>query len=427
MLEEVKKRTWPVTVSIWAHPETRIRQWTSWNLPVPDVDEVMTRFKRIFGDNFAWEAFIEDDSAGAAYPHRLLREQPRTYESAKALFDTYRAEAMEIARRHSDVELWGRPGYASGAHSFAARGINCLLIERTNDDIEDLQTAIAFARGAARQFGCRWGIDFSLWWGVINGCVHSLPTLFQKRNFYLTYFSSADNVSVEGGDLLYDVQSNKPHLLGQALEEFGRFTRREKRGEVEIPVAVILPEEHGWMTPAYWQTTREAWNYARISYQQGYRGVDAFFSMAFPGSNFAMDPFPFGQYESNNPPASPFAMSCVTPDFAPRQEDIYYAESPLPFGRFENRDKAREDMVQNQTETSTYRPMGTTRWGDILDVFTSSVSEKVLDHYKVVALLGPVKLDESLKAGLEAFAKKTVEHCCWQQVLSTQTTATCAV
>jgi len=405
MLEEIKKRGWPATITMWAHPSTRRRQFERWNQPIPDVNEVMARFKRVFGDNFAWEIFTEDDSAGVAYPYTLLREKPGTYEEAKILFDNYLAEAMDVAKPHSDVEQWGRSGYASGAHAFASQGINLLLIERANDDIEDLQTAIAFARGASRQYGCKWGIDFSLWWGVINGCVEKLPTLFHKRNFYLTYYSGADNITVEGGDLLYDLSNNKPNLLGTALAEFGIFTRKEKRGEVKIPVVVVLPEGHGWMTPSYWQTTREAWNYAHIPYRQGYRGVDAFFSMAFPGSNFAMDPFPFGSYKSNNPPASPFAMSCITPEFAPEQKDIYYAEPPLPFGRFENRDKAREDMVKNQTETSPYRPMGTTRWGDVIDVLISTASERVLNYYKVVVLLGPVKMDKPMKERLEAYVK----------------------
>jgi len=233
ILEDVKKRGWPVTITMWAHPVTRRRQFVRWNMPVPDVNEVLSRFKRIFGDNFAWEIFTEDDSAGIAYPYQMLRDKPETYEEAKTLFNNYLAEAMDVALPYRGVEQWGRPGYASGAHVFAAQGIDLLLIERANDDIEDLQTAIAFARGASRQYGCKWGIDFSLWWGVINGCVQNLPTLFHKRNFYLTYFSGADNITVEGGDLLYDISSGKPHLLGSALAEFGQFTKKEKRGEVE--------------------------------------------------------------------------------------------------------------------------------------------------------------------------------------------------
>lgn len=403
MLGEVRKRGWRPIVTMLAHPGTRARQWARMNAPTPDASAVIARYKQICGGDFAWEVFTEDDSAGVAFPQVLLREQPKTYEAAKALFDQYVAEVMEVANQYREVERWGRPGYASGVHPLAAQGLDCIMVERTNDDVEDLQTGVAFARGAARQFGCRWGIDFSLWWGVIYGCVHDLPALYHKRNFYLTYFGGADTVSVEGGDLLYDIQNNKPYALGQTLEEFGRFTRRVGRGEPDTPVAVILPENHGWITPPYWRTTREGWNYARIPYRQGYRGVDAFFGMAYPGGSHAMDPFPFGPYQKDNPPASPFALSCVTPEFAPSPDNVFAAEPTLPFGRYADRDEVRADMFARSRETSPYRPMGSTRWGDIVDVLTASVSGDVLFRYKVVVLLGPVKLDESLKARLESY------------------------
>ena len=406
MLEEIKKRGWPVTVAMWAHPETRTRQWKSWNLPAPDVDVEMERFTRILGDNFAWEVLTEDDSAGVAFPQRMLREQPKTYAAAKALFDAYIAEAMEVADKYRTVQRWGRSGYASGLHTLAALGLDCILVERANDDVEDLQTGVAFARGAARQFGCTWGIDFSLWWGVIYGCVHNLPTRFHKRNFYMTFFAGADTVSVEGGDLLYDLDKNKPQLLGETMAAFGQFARRVTRGDVEVRVAALLPEDHGWITPPYWQTAREAWNYARIPYQQGYRGVDAFFGMAYPGSHYAMDPFPFGRFESDDPPASPFALSCVTPEFAPHPDNVYEAEPTLPFGRYANRNQAREDLFERGVETSPYRPMGSTRWGDVIDVFTASVSGEVLGEYPLVVLLGPIRLTNPLKMRLEAYVKQ---------------------
>jgi len=50
--------------------------------------------------------------------------------------------------------------------------------------------------------------------------------------------------------------------------------------------------------------------------------------------------------------------------------------------------------------------MANTRWGDVLDVLTVSASESVLRQYKVVILLGPVKLDESLKARLKEYVRQ---------------------
>jgi hypothetical protein len=52
-------------------------------------------------------------------------------------------------------------GFGETSHSYAARGVDLLLIERANDDVGDLSTAVAFGRGAARQYGVAWGIDLS--------------------------------------------------------------------------------------------------------------------------------------------------------------------------------------------------------------------------------------------------------------------------
>ena len=301
---------------------------------------------------------------------------------------------------HLDLE-----STAAAAHALAAQGLDCIMVERANDDVEDLQTGIAFARGAARQFGCKWGLDFSLWWGVISGCVQDLPALYHKRSLYLTYFSGADSVSLEGGDLLYDLEAKRPLAVGQVLDEFGRFSKTVARGEAETPVAVLLPEGHGWMTPPYWRTTNEAWTYARLPYRQGYRGVDGFFRTAFPGSGYAMDPFPFGHYASDKTPASPFALSCVTPEYAPCPDNVFEAEPPLPFGRYTDRDAARADLHSRHLEPSPYRPMGNSRWGDIIDVLTTSAPGGVLDRYQLAVLLGPVVLNDELRTRLRGYVE----------------------
>ncbi|HEO70833.1 MAG TPA: hypothetical protein ENN80_06170 [Candidatus Hydrogenedentes bacterium] len=405
MLKVVKGHGWHTVVKLQAHPEVRERQWTDWNAAVPDLDEALARFERVFGEDLVWEMFTEDDSAGVGFPQSLLRAHPRSYAEAAALFNAYVAEVISVARRHSGLERWARSGYVSALHTLAAQGLDCVMLERTNDDVPDLQTGIAFARGAAHQYGCKWGIDFSLWWGGINGCVHDLPAIYHKRALCLAYFSGANALAIEGGNLLYDPHAQKPNALGEALDAFGRFTQREAGGRVETPVAVLMPKDHGWFNPPYWRTTSEAWNYARVPYAQGYRGVDGFFAAAYPGSTYAMDPFPFGCYTSDAPPASPFALSCVTPKFAPSLDDVYNAEPPIPFGRYHNRNAARDDLYRRRVETSPFRPMGTSRWGDIIDVLTTDACVDVLVDYEVVILLGPIRLDEPLRARIKEYVK----------------------
>ncbi len=403
-LVELKRRNLRAVVTVMAHPESRRRQWNDeWNLPVPEIPNLMARYRRLLGTHFAWEAFTEDDSMGVAFSKELLRAQPRTHEAAHALFQGYLARAMEEIRPHADLERWGRCGYASGAHPMAALGLDCVLVERANDDIEDLQTAIAFARGAARQNGCQWGVDFSLWWGVIHGCVQDLPASYHKRNFYLSYFSGASILAVEGGDFLVRLPEITPTLLGQVVDDFGRFTRRIPPGIPDVPVAVMLPKDHGWITPPYWRTGNESWNYARIPYRPGDASLDGFFGTLFPGANFAMDPFPFGAYATNDPPASPFALSAVTPQYAPGPEHVFTAPPPIPFGRFNTRHEARRALEAQRIDPSPWRPLGDSRWGSIVDVLTVGASTEVLQEYPVLILLGPIKLDEALQRTLQRY------------------------
>jgi len=321
---------------------------------------------------------------------------------------------MSIVRAYPDLRVWGMAGYARSAHDYARHGIDTIIVERANDDVEDLQTAIAFARGAARQYGKTWGIDLSLWWGVIYGGVPDLdPSLF-TRHLWIAWLSGARVLRIEGGMMHYGPSG--PGAVARAIDAFGSLARDLDPGTPDVPVAVILAEDHGWMTPPYWRTISTAWSYARIPYRQGDRGIDGFFLYAFPGANYAMDPYPAGAYAVNDPPATPFALSCVTPEFAPRPDDVYNAEPPIPFGRFTSRDEARQVFLSEQRDPSPYRPMGDSRWGDIFDVFTDDVRADALADYRVAVLLGQVFPENQVKRQLADFARSggTVVVCAGQ-------------
>ena len=408
-VESIYAKGFQAVVDLQGHPLTRERQWKNqFGQDIPTVADMMKRFKptpKAKQKNVIWEALLEEDSAGVAFPYVLLRDKPKTPAEAHALFRKHLAEALAEAKNYPDAQLWGVCGYASGAHPYAASGIDCVIVERANDDVDDLQTGIAFTRGAARQYGCKWGVDLSLWWGVIYDNPERLPASYHKRHIYLSYFSGAQVLRIEGGHLLYNKARDKRSIIGDLLEEFGQFTLKHEPGAPDVPVAVMLPEDHGWITPPRWRTQNELWNYARFPYRQGDRGMDGFFGAAFPGSVYAMNPFPFGKFESDDPPASPFALSCVTPEYAPGPEDVYYTESPISFGRFHNREQASRVMEENQIEPAPYRPMGDSRWGDVIDVLTTAAPLDVLNTYPVLIVLGPVNLSESLKQSLTAYAE----------------------
>jgi len=404
----LRDRGFRSVVHLHAHPGTWAEDWAykkQWDArPVPDRVEAIKRHVNVYGGDAIANLFIEDDSSGVGFSGEYLKNPPADHAEALAMFERYMAKAMESLKVWSPIHPWGMMGHATTAHLYARHGVENIICERTNDDVDDLQTAIAFCRGAARQYGCEWGIDLSLWWGVFHGCVHELPAPLYKRHLYLAYFSGARTFRIEGGGFILGNPAN-PLPVAAAIDRFATNVRGIDPGEADVPVAVMLAKDHGWLTPPYWRTTREAWNYARLPYRQGQRGIDGFFGAAFPGSIYAMDPFPFGAYKEGQPLGSPYALSCVTPDFAPSPDKEFYAEPPIPFGRFKNRDEAREAIVGETLDPSPYRAMGDSRWGDIFDVLTDDAEGETLKRYKILVLLGQIRLNDSLRQRLQQWVE----------------------
>lgn len=418
-LRALRKRGWGVVLQMMGHPESFDRRFIHRpGRPAPTPDQIFTQEEEVNrhivgakGDasQVIWEFIMEEDSAGVAFPYRLLIEDPQTHATAYALFERRLNEALDAARSSQEkgVQLWGRAGYASSMHPFAKTGVQMNLIERTNDDIEDLSTGIAFARGAARQFGCQWGVDFSQWWGVICGLDMDNGGRYFLRNFYMSYFAGADLLAIEA----IRVPQRAPgaallRSLGAALEEFSAFRKRVPAGQPDRPVAIMLPRDHGWITPAYWRTQNEAWNYARIPYRPGDRSIDGLFAACFPGSSFVMQPWPFGAYAVDEPSASPFALSSVERLYVAQDEHVYRAPAPVPFGRFQDRKQAKRVTKAERMETSPFRPMADSRWGDIVDVLTDEAHAETLKQYEVLILGGPIKVAGALQAKIEAFVKQ---------------------
>lgn len=382
---------WNIILYQLSHPKSVQRYFTQKNRAIPDVDEVIQKFIRAAGGDtlkVIWQMFLEDDSNGVCLSQEVLTQKPKTHAEAYRIMHNYLRVAIEATAGYGNIHRWSVAGYAPSAHILAKQPeMDLLTIERANDDVDDLQTGIAFFRGAGRQYGKLWGVDLSLWWGCINGCIRDLPALYHKRHLFVSWYSGAEHFRIEGSELFIDKNTGTPQKITDCIDEFGTFIKTHQRGEVETPVAIILPEDHGWFTQPYWRTNKTVWNYAFIPYRQGQKALDGFLGAAFPGSNFYMDPFAFGKFGTEQPPASPFALSCISQKYAPAGSDVFMAEYPVCFGEFENRSVAKKTMHAEQRETSAYRPMGDSRWGDIFDVLTTDVSKDLLTHYKLIVLV----------------------------------------
>jgi hypothetical protein len=400
-INELHKQGWNIVLYQLSHPETVVRYYNQKKRAIPDIDVTLKKYLKETDGKLIWQNILEDESCGVGLAQEFLKTEPKTHAKAYKMTTDYFRKSIEATRKFPELDLWSVAGFANTAHLLAKQPeIKLLTIERANDDVDDLQTGISFFRGAAKQYGKKWGVDLSLWWGCVYGCIQEMPYLYHKRHLYLSWYSGAEHFRIEGSELFFDKNSNNPNKIVECLDQFGNYIKTHKRGKPIVPVAVILPEDHGWITPSYWRTTNIVWNYARIQYRQGQRAIDGFFSMAYPGSNFYNDPFSMGKYQSENPPASTFALSFISPEFTPDTSDVFRAEYPVNFGMFSNRREAQETIIREQIETSEFRPMGNSKWGDIIDVFTSEAGSATLEEYKVIVLLDQVKLDERLAAKL---------------------------
>jgi hypothetical protein len=120
----------------------------------------------------------------------------------------------------------------------------------------------------------------------------------------------------------------------RSIEEFGAFVKRhqtekvrkdkqpvkdgkkvdlgELAGDPVVPVVLLVPKDHGYVSRPYWQTQQQSFGYSRLEPRQGDAGIAGFFAAVFPGASFAQDAFPFGAYSNDNPSASPWALSDQT-------------------------------------------------------------------------------------------------------------------
>lgn len=422
-LTRAHERGWHTILAVNANPTELIRRAASRGRSATNLTAVLkTQLNHLSsGQSLTWEYLCEDDSSGTGFSYDLLKAARRAVvtqgsalspAAAESLWDNYLHAALESTIEHtSGIELHrnAKFGFPSSAHAIARAGADTLVLERDNDDVGTLTVGTPFLRGAAAQYNLTWGIDLSLWWGVIEGCVNDLPASYHTRTLYMAYVSGASLVEIEGCGWL-DTSSNGsrvPFPISNAVDQFGDFASHTlpawQRGKSDAVVALLLPSDHGWDERPSWANTAVSWNYADLPTRRGGRSIDGIFSAAFPGTNrFSYFAFPFGTFGDGGPkdPPSPFARSAITPKYAPDKADVHYATSPLPFGVFKSRQAASAYMKSTRADPSSQRPMVDTRWGGIIDVVVApSIDaaaternignlEHALLHYRVAVVLG---------------------------------------
>ena len=175
-----------------------------------------------------------------------------------------------------------------------------LVGSEVGENINSIQMHIAFTRGAARQYGKPWLMDFSSWygpsmfdedprrtWGDNSGPTHGHSLSLHIRTYYVSYMAGTNIVVAEGGWLnCFKSQQPGPDgtlplsSLGEKAAEFYRFTRRHPgRGIPYTPVALVLPFDHG-IYPGF--APKLSWNV--FPYTPGDQQILDALNVLFPGS-----------------------------------------------------------------------------------------------------------------------------------------------
>ncbi|MCX6928736.1 MAG: hypothetical protein NT154_36815 [Verrucomicrobia bacterium] len=222
----------------------------------------------------------QPDGAGykhyGGYPHT-----PRTRADAAEMVKGYFSRLAADARAKAKAEEL--PFFSSVNGHYCYQHYGCewgadVVGSEVGENINGIQAHIAFARGAARQYGKPWLIDFSSWygpsmydedsrktWGEYSGPDRGHSLSLHRRTYYLAYMSGASVVVAEGGWLNY-FRSQKPGVdgtlplsrLGKEGARFYAFTRRyPDRGITYTPVGLLIDPLHG-IYPGFGE--KQAWN-----------------------------------------------------------------------------------------------------------------------------------------------------------------------
>ncbi len=207
---------------------------------------------------------------GAGYKHYGGYPQPpqsrvEAAEVVKAYFNRLAADARAKAKPE-ELQLFSSiNGHYCYQHYACEWGADIVGSE-VGENINSTQAHIAFTRGAARQYGKPWLIDFSSWygpsmydedpkktWGEHSGPERGHSLSLHRRTYYVAYMAGANVVVAEGGSLNY-FRSQAPgpegtlplSRLGEEGARFYAFTKRyPDRGIPYTPIGLLIDPLHG--------------------------------------------------------------------------------------------------------------------------------------------------------------------------------------
>jgi hypothetical protein len=337
----------------------------------------------VAGSPAYWSLMTEWDQSGGAW---VSRGRPRytglSRANADARFQAYYESSFPGLMRYlrqpayeRSYQLASVTDYSPNVYRAYELGIELQMLERGIDELGDLSTGIAFLRGAARQYGRPWGMDFSTWRTSLNSATTYSETgvllggwsdSYMRRNYYAAFAAGARTIQNEAA--IYRYPNGKLNPFGKVTHEFAEFMLRSHPdlGEPVVNTAIMIDHYSGFDPKHGLHNQANAVWYQDIPYSDGDFMTDNFFRLAFPR-----------HWQHGLTPGAPFADRNGVPNETQFRAYLASGGDPRP-----------------------YEPMPATRWGDNLDVITNAASGEVFGNYKVIVLMGDFTLDSRLRNAL---------------------------
>jgi hypothetical protein len=342
--------------------------------------------KSLRGDLW-WMTMPEYDTSGYwGMPWTRMKSTMTREEAYRQWTDHYLAlqpfgKYVRMSPQQLGVPMMSDSGLSCHTHYAYEFGSQLNLLERNEGGLGDLTTGIAFARGAGRQYSRPWGIDISECCEATGDpptsytedgkLVQGWSTSYFKRHLYISYMSGANVIFME--PVRFHNSRGELNPLGQLMQDFHRFSKQHPdRGRPQDSTAIMLDLYHGF-EPKYGEYSQGDVVWGQIPYSPGDHMTNNFLRMAFPDH----------------------WLSGTTPGafWAPNENS---RENPQGF---------REQLAKGM-DKRPYEPMGTSRWGDHIDVLLSNASLTALRKYRTIILVGDIAVEGELKSALSQWVKE---------------------
>lgn len=336
---------------------------------------------------FTWDLMPEwDQSGGAWVPNGRPLYVGLSKAAAHAEFSSYYQSSFpqlmsDVSQPASsrNYQLAAVTDYPANAFDAYQMGVDLCLLERGIDELGDLSTGVAFLRGAARQYGRAWGIDLSSWrtsnnmatqYNDQNLLLGGWSASYLSRHYYAAYLSGANVLQNEAAT--YSNANGQVNPFGQATQDFAgvALQRHADLGKPAVTAAFMVSANNGFDPKHGANNQAHAVWYQDIPYSNGDFMINNLLQLAYPN-----------HWLHGLTPGAPFANGAGVPS------------SPAAFQAY----------LASGGDPRPYEPMPSTRWGDNVDIITTSISASALSAYNVIVLLGDVSLDTRLRTDLKAW------------------------